>query len=56
MENSKYNIVWVPLNLETMMYFEQKKKINYINPNKLLNNHFHKKGLEHWSKLEKKTY
>ena len=53
MENSKHNIVWVPLNLETMMYFEQ-KKINYINPNKLLNNHFHKKGLEHWSKLEKK--
>ncbi len=53
MENSKHNIVWVPLNLETMMYFEQ-KKINYINPNKLLNNHFHKKGLEQWSKLEKK--
>ena len=25
MENSKHNIVWVPLNLETMMYFEQKK-------------------------------
>ena len=52
-ENFKHNIVWVPLNLETMLYFEQKKK-NYLNPNKLLNNHFHKKGLEEWSKLEKK--
>ena len=26
-ENFKHNIVWVPLNLETMLYFEQKKKI-----------------------------
>lgn len=53
MENSKHNLLWVPLNLETMLYFDQ-KKINYINPNKLLDNHFHKKGLVHWSKLEKK--
>ncbi len=53
MENFKHNVIWVPLNLETILYFEQ-KKIKYFNPIELLNNQFHKKGLVQSTRLEKK--
>ena len=50
---NKGSITWVPVNLETLIFFEE-NKINYLNPLTFLKNNFHKEGIIGSEKMIKK--